>query len=122
MPQGTGYEARGGQATDTSLFNYTSEATHLEPYFFSDGTISCYGQEFLKITNFTLTINNNLQDKRFVGIGDRGVKDAIPAQRTYEISFTALVTDDKLFTELRNADENNDTGQSIDLVFTKDSA
>jgi len=116
----TGYEARGGQTTDTSLFNYTSEATHLEPFFFSDGTISVYGQQFLKITNFTLTINNNLQDKRFVGVSKR-VKDAIPAQRTYEISFTALVTDDKLFTELLNTDENNDTGQSIDLVFTKDS-
>jgi len=116
----TGYEARGGQTTDTSLFNYTSEATHLEPFFFSDGTISVYGQQFLKITNFTLTINNNLQDKRFVGVSKR-VKDAIPAQRTYEISFTALVTDDTLFTELLNTDENNDAGQSIDLVFTKDS-
>lgn len=117
----TGYESRGGQTTDTSLFNYTSEATHLEPFFFSDGTISVYGQEFLKITNFTLTINNNLQDKRFVGIGDRGVKDGIPSQRTYEISLSAMVTDDKLFTELLNTDENNDTGQSIELSFTKDS-
>lgn len=116
----TGYEARGGQYTDTSLFNYTTQATHLEPFFFSDGTISIYGQQFLKITNFTLTINNNLQDKRFVGV-NRNVKDGIPAQRTYEISFTALVTDDKLFTELLNTDENNDTGQSINLVFTKDS-
>ena len=31
------------------------------------------------------------------------------------------MTDDKLFTELLNQDENNDTAQSIDLVFTKDS-
>ena len=121
----TGYEARGGQVTDTSLFNYTSEASHLEPFFFSDGTISIYGTQFLKITNFTLTINNNLQDKRFVGIGGKGIKDGIPAQRTYEISLTALVTDDTLFTELLNNDENNTAGAtpstSIDLVFTKDS-
>ena len=78
-------------------------------------------QQFLKITNFTLTINNNLQDKRFIGIGNKSIKDGIPAQRTYEIALTALVTDDKLFTELLNQDENNDTAQSIDLVFTKDS-
>ena len=121
----TGYESRGGQTTDSSLFNFTSEATHLEPFFFSDGSISAYGQEFLKVTNFTLTINNNLQDKRFIGIGDRGVKDGIPSQRTYEISLTAMVTDDKLFTELLNSDENNTAGASpstsIDLVFTKDS-
>ena len=117
----TGYESRGGQTTDSSLFNFTSEATHLEPFFFSDGSISVYGSEFLKVTNFTLTINNNLQDKRFVGIGDRGVKDGIPSQRTYEISLTAMVTDDTLFTELLNSNENNDITQSIDLVFTKDS-
>ena len=116
----TGYESRGGQATNTSLLNYTTVAGHLEPFFFSDGTISIFGNTFLKITNFTLTINNNLQDKRFVGVGNKSVKEGIPSQRTYEISLTAMVTDDTLFTELLNQDENNATDQSIDLVFTKD--
>ena len=117
----TGYESRGGQTSNSGLFNFTAEPTHLEPFFFSDGTISVYGQQFLKITNFTLTINNNLQDKRFIGAGNKSIKEGIPSQRTYEIALTALVTDDKLFTELLNQDENNDTAQSIDLVFTKDS-
>lgn len=117
----TGYESRGGQTVNNDLFNFTNEPTHLEPFFFSDGTISVYGQQFLKITNFTLTINNNLMDKRFIGAGNKSIKEGIPAQRTYEIALTALVTDDKLFTELLNQDENNDTTQSIDLVFTKDS-
>ena len=117
----TGYESRGGQTANSGLFNFTAESTHLEPFFFSDGTISVYGQQFLKITNFTLTINNNLQDKRFIGAGNKSIKEGIPSQRTYEIALTALVTDDKLFTELLNQDENNDTAQSIDLVFTKDS-
>ena len=117
----TGYESRGGQSANSSLFNFTAEPTHLEPFFFSDGTMSVYGQQFLKITNFTLTINNNLQDKRFLGVGNKSIKDGIPAQRTYEIAITALVTDDTLFTELLSQDENNDTSQSIDLVFTKDS-
>ena len=117
----TGYESRGGQTDNRSLFNFTAQPTHLEPFFFSDGTISLFGQQFLKITNFTLTINNNLQDKRFVGVGNKSIKEGIPSQRTYEISLTAMVTDDTLFTELLNQDENNDTAQSIDLVFTKDS-
>jgi len=117
----TGYESRGGQTANRSLFNFTAESTHLEPFFFSDGSLSVYGQQFLKVTNFTLTINNNLQDKRFIGIGNKSIKDAIPAQRDYEISLTALVTDDKLFTELLNQDENNAAGESIDLVFTKNS-
>jgi len=121
IPQTTAYEARGGQATNSGLFNFTAQPTHLEPFFFSDGTIEVYGTAFLKITNFTLTINNNLQDKRFVGVGDKGFKEGIPAQRTYEIALTALVTDDTLFTELLNQDENNDTAQSIKLVLTKDS-
>jgi len=121
IPQTTAYEARGGQADNSGLFNFTAQPTHLEPFFFSDGTIEVYGTTFLKITNFTLTINNNLQDKRFVGVGDKGFKEGIPAQRTYEIALTALVTDDTLFTELLDQDENNDTAQSIKLVLTKDS-
>ena len=121
IPQTTAYEARGGQADNSGLFNFTAQPTHLEPFFFSDGTIEVYGTTFLKITNFTLTINNNLQDKRFVGVGDKGFKEGIPAQRTYEIALTALVTDDTLFTELLNQDENNNTAQSIKLVLTKDS-
>jgi len=122
IPQTTAYDSRGGQETaNGSLFNFTTEPTHLEPFFFSDGTISIYGQEFLKITNFTLTINNNLQDKRFIGIGNRKIKDAIPAQRTYEISLSAMVTDDTLFTELLDTAENTASGESINLVFTKDS-
>ena len=114
------YQSRGGQTDNRSLFNFTAQAGHLEPFFFSDGTISVFGQNFLKITNFTLTINNNLQDKRFIGVGNKSIKEGIPAQRTYEIAITALVTDDKLFTELLNQDENNDAAQSIDLAFTKD--
>jgi hypothetical protein len=122
IPQATAYESKGGQSTNSSLFNFTSDAGHLEPFFFSDGTIEMYGQTFLKITNFTLTMNNNLIDKRFVGIGSKSIKDAIPAQRTYEISLTALVTDDTLFTELLNSDENNDTAQSLKLTFTKNTS
>ena len=120
------YEARAGQRVNTNLFNYapTSAAELLEPFFFSKGTISIFGQQFLKITNFTLTINNNLTDKRFVGMGSKDIKHAIPAQRNYEISFTALVTNDSLFEEMFNETENNSSVPSgsgvISLQFDKD--
>ena len=60
-----------------------------------------------------MTINNNLQDKRFIGVGNKSIKEAIPAQRTYEISFTAMVTDDKLFEELLNQTEVDTTASTL---------
>tara|TARA_R100000008_G_scaffold81846_1_gene65505 strand:- start:231 stop:1811 length:1581 start_codon:yes stop_codon:yes gene_type:complete len=119
LAQDDNYEARGGQATDTSLTNFQNGETFLEPFFFSSGSFSIFGQQFLKVTNLTLTINNNLQDKRFVGIGNKDVKSAIPAQRTYELSFTAMVTDDQLFEELFNETEIASGTSTIDLQFDK---
>ena len=124
------YEARAGIQENSQLFNYeqaADEAEFLEPFFFSDGSFSIFGQEFLKITSLSLTINNNIQDKRFVGIGTKDLKFGIPAQRNYELSFTALITDNKLFEELFNETESTSTsvvtdGSSnglIQLEFTK---
>lgn len=111
------YEARRGITNETDFKNYSSNDKFLEPFFFSSGSISLFGQNFLRITNFTLTMNNTLTDKRFIGIGSKTIKDAIPAQRTYELTFTALVTDDLLFNELKN--QNETTGTVIDLIFDK---
>ncbi len=111
LDQNENYEARGGITDNRQLFNFEQanntsttdkDAELLEPFFFSSGLFSVFGQQFLKITNLTMTINNNLQDKRFIGVGNKSIKEAIPAQRNYEISFTAMVTDDKLFEELLN--------------------
>ena len=112
LGQDDNYEARGGQETNTSLLNFssTTDAELLEPFFFSRGSFSIFGQQFLKITNLSLTINNNLQEKRFVGVGSTSIQDAIPANRMYELSFTALVTDDLLFQELFNRTENTGDG------------
>ena len=124
LEQDENYEARGGITDNRQLFNFEQandssttdkDAEFLEPFFFSSGLFSVFGQQFLKITNLTLTINNNLQDKRFVGIGNKSIKDAIPAQRTYEVSFTAMVTDDKLFEELLNQTE---VGSATDTLLT----
>ena len=119
---GNQYTPRNNVLSNTDLFNYTT-STGLEPFFFSDGSFSIFGTQFLKVTNFTLTINNNLQDKRFLGGGNKSIKSAIPAQRTYEISFTAMVTDDALLTELLNQTEetSSDTIANglLDLTFDK---
>jgi len=118
------YTPRNNVGVDTTLLNYpsgTGANGGLEPFFFSSGLFSCFGQTFLKITNLSLTINNNLQDKRYVGISNKAIKNAIPAQRTYEISFTAIVTDDKLFQELLNNSEDLGATNQIVLQFDKDS-
>ena len=131
LKQQEAYQARGGNSDNTTLFNYGSGAntiaatgqSTLDPFFFSSGSFSIFGQQFLKITNLTLTINNNLQDKRFIGVGNKTIKDGIPAQRTYELAFTAMITDDKLYEELVNQTEETsaDTIANglIDLTFTK---
>ncbi len=111
LDQNEAYESRGGAGTtNTNLFNFETDE-FLEPFFFSKGSFSIFGQQFLKVTNMTLTINNNLQEKRFIGVGNTAIQDAIPSNRMYELSFTALVTDDLLFEELFNRNEN--TGTSV---------
>ena len=129
LDQDESYEARGGISDNRQLFNFEhandtsttdSDAEFLEPFFFSSGLFSIFGQQFLKVTNLTLTINNNLQDKRFIGVGNKSIKDGIPAQRNYEVAFTAMVTDDKLFEELLNQTEVDDTASTLlTLQFDK---
>ena len=124
----SGYEARRGISNERDFLGFgsagggatASESEFLTPFFFYDGTISAYGNDYLKITNMTLTINNNLQDKRYVGGYDRKNKYAVAAQRTYELSLTGYVTDSQVFEDLRNEAENNSTTNYITLLFQKD--
>jgi len=111
------YDARRGVVDETRFFNFTSVDEFREPFFFSDGTLKAFSQDFFKIISLNLTMNNTLTDKRFLGIGNKSVQDAIPAQRTYEIQITGYVTDDKLYNELINNTEN--TQNNIELTFTK---
>ena len=122
------YEARGGAGSDNDkLFNLndtSNDAEFLEPFFFSSGSFTIFGEQFLKITNLSLTINNNLQEKRFIGVGAKSLKTDIPSFRNYELSFTALVTDNRLFEELFDQAEQIGTGLTddnglIQLVFDK---
>ena len=113
------YDARRGVTDETSFFNYDSEAKFREPFFFSSGYFKAFGVTFMKINSITLTMNNNLTERRFIGVGNKSIQEGIPAQRTYELQFTGHVVDDRLYQELLNQDENNDSAQLVELNFSK---
>tara|TARA_Y100001963_G_scaffold109210_1_gene150974 strand:+ start:453 stop:2117 length:1665 start_codon:yes stop_codon:yes gene_type:complete len=115
------YRALGGKSFTSvdSLQNKSTVQDFLTPFMFYDGSISIFGQQYLKISSMSLTINNNLQEKRYVGNYDKKSKNIVPAQRDYELTFSGFVTDKTLFTQLLNEDEEN-TSAYIDLHFTKD--
>ena len=114
------YISRASQVSNENLFNWNAGTANGAPFFFSEGTFSVFGQQFLKVNSVSIAINNNLMDKRYMG-GHRDMKEGIPAQRSYEISFEAVVTDDQLFKEMLNETENVDTaaGSMVEFVFTK---
>lgn len=111
------YEARNGVEDETSFFNFTAVDDFREPFFFSDGTFKIFGESFLKITTLALNMSNSLVDKRFLGVGNKSIQEAIPGQRTYELTFTGYVTDSRLYNELISNTEN--TTQNIELKFAK---
>lgn len=115
------YDARRGVTDETAFFNYDSEATFREPFFFSSGYFKAFGVSFLKINSITLTMSNSLTERRFIGVGNKSIQEGIPAQRIYELQFTGHVVDDRLYQELVNQDENNSTtdGQMVELNFSK---
>ena len=59
-------------------------------------------------------MNNNLQDRRFLVLETSHIKEAIPAQRTYELSLLHG-HDDKLFEELLNETEDTEAQLQIGL-------
>lgn len=115
------YDARRGVTDETAFFNYDSEATFREPFFFSSGYFKAFGATFLKINSVNLTMNNSITERRFIGVGNKSIQEGIPAQRIYELQFTGHVVDDRLYQELVNQDENNSTtdGQMVELNFSK---
>ena len=99
----------------------------IDPFFFSNGSISLFGQEFLKVSSFSLSLQNTLTDKRYVGQYNTQIKDYVPGLRTYEITMSAYVTDRRIFDELRRLSPNrvaldegaNGENAKIVLSFTK---
>ena len=126
----TNYETFNNETNVQNFVNYGSrvggtssvDAGLMTPYFFSGGTIEMFGNEYIRIQNCTLTINNGLQDKRFIGRTNKRIKSMVTGQRTYELQFTGLVTDSAIFDELRNDTSTALSGTSslLKLNFFKD--
>lgn len=112
------YVSRANQDSNENLFNWNAGSNYGSPFFFSQGTFTAFGEQFLKVNSVSININNNLMDKRYMG-GHRDMKEGIPAQRSYEISFEAVVTNDKLFAQMLNETENTGTGEMVEFLFTK---
>jgi len=99
----------------------------VDPFFFSNGSITLFGQEFMKVSSFTLSLQNSLTDKRYVGQYNNQIKSFVTGQRTYEITMQALVTDRRLFDELRRQSPHrvdlggfaDGSNAKIELLFTK---
>jgi len=120
-----GYVPRRRQRTNdsasTGLFNYHSDDTNNRPYLFSGGQIKLYGQTVARVKGGSVTISNNITQQRFIGQSNRDIMSAhIPAQRTYELSLTLLITDTKIWDELRKEGESNGDAEQLSLKFTKD--
>ena len=129
----TGYGTLNGVTDVANFVNFgtragedTSDASGMEermrPFFFSDGTIELFGQEFLKIENMTLTIDNTLQQKRFIGRYDKRSQENFAGQRTYNLTFTGLVTDATIFDHFRREHAfslQGVSGAEVKLEFVK---
>jgi hypothetical protein len=106
----------------TSLYNYSGTLSDNFPFMYSDGAITLFGQQYARVKSGSITINNNITQQRFIGNTSRQVMSAhIPAQRTYELSLTLLITDTTIWDELRKQDEYDATTGKIKISFTKDS-
>jgi len=112
-------------STVSDLHNFGTTVENY-PFMFSDGGIKIFGQTFSRIKSGSLTISNNLTPHRFIGNYDRrSVSHHTPAQRTYDLSFTMLITDTRVWEELRRSDEFNASGAGVpssgvvQIKFTK---
>tara|TARA_R110002020_G_scaffold22746_3_gene76478 strand:- start:409 stop:2430 length:2022 start_codon:yes stop_codon:yes gene_type:complete len=127
----TSYETANGLTDVRDFVNFGSpqggianeDEILLRPFFFSDGTISMFGQDYIRIETMSLEINNSITPKRFVGRYDKTSQMHFPGQRTYNLSFTGLVTDSAVFDALRENQAfslNGTDGNQITLRFTKE--
>jgi len=108
----------------SNLHNFSSTKEDNYPFMYSDGGIKIFGQTFARIKSGSLAIANNLTPHRYIGNYDRrSISHHSPAQRTYDLNFTMLITDTQIWDELRGTDEFDPTGASnggiIELNFTK---
>ena len=114
-----GYVPRNNQRDNDSLLNRRGDP-HDRPYLFSDGEITLFSSTFARIKSGSLTITNNLTPQRFMGNYNKSVISThIPGQRLYDFNFTMLITDTKVWDELRKEGEVLTGDGQIKLKFSK---
>ena len=115
---------------DATSLAVTVERPSTEPYYFSQGSISMFGVEFARVTNFTININNNLEPRYFINSsGERTPSAIFEGRREYSMTATVVLPDalastattKTLFKELLAEGDYaaGFTGFDIDLVFTR---
>ena len=117
---------------DAGLSAVTVEYSDTEPYFFSQGSITLFGVEFARITNFTININNNLEPRYFIRNdgSQRTPSDIYEGRREYSMTASVVLPDSiagatdttrTIFKELlAEGDYGSGTaGFDVDLVFTR---
>ena len=106
----------------SNMYNFSSTMSDNSPFMYSDGALTLFGQSYARVKTGSLVISNNITQQRYIGNTKRGVMSAhVPAQRTYELSLTLLVTDTTIWDELRAMEEYDTDAGTIKLNFTKDS-
>ena len=114
----TDYIPHNGVLNPSGLKNFSATASDNYPFMFSDGALKVFSQTYARVKTGSVTINNNITPARYIGNTNRQVmNEHIPAQRTYEISMTAMITDTTLWDELR---KDNESVGNIELNFTKE--
>ncbi len=114
------YIPHNGKLNPSDLQNFSATASDNYPFMFSDGSLKVFSETYARVKSGSITINNNITPQRFIGNTSRQVmNEHIPAQRTYEIQMSVLITDTKLWDELRG---NTESSGDIEINFTKDTA
>jgi hypothetical protein len=107
-----------------------------KPFMFYMGELNAFGFQILRITNFTLTLNNNLISPYYITGTDKSqlntdqiqhgathnVGAIVEGKREMELTMTAQITDSKLWDELRLRRDNLQTSgeaEGIRLRFFK---
>jgi hypothetical protein len=116
---------------DASNLAATVEFPTSEPYYFSQGSITLFGVEFARITNFTININNNLEPRYFIRNdgSERTPSQIFEGRREYSMTATVVLPDsisatsttNTIFKELLAEGDYGSgmAGFDIDLVFTR---
>jgi hypothetical protein len=112
---------------DASNKAVTVEYPTTEPYYFSQGSVTMFGVEFARITNFTININNNLEPRYFIRDdgSERTPSNIYEGRREYTMTATVVLPDSlaststtaTMFKQLLA--EGSNTGFDIDIVFTR---